>query len=1092
MPRKKNVPKRVDEVEEKEGNGVEMEKENVKAGPVVITLDDSPDEKSPRKRHQPDESRPMNLSSEPSTSMEPRAAAGLVTLAPPLPHSLVIMEAKANCMSILEKTVQQIVENRKKGGGPFLSKAEIGRENDVIRRYAEITNDKTPDKKRKRGKPKDSTPAKKSLKRPEPNDGHAVTRDSPVKKSDPQSEKEISERSTNENVPEPREVVIAPPIGMPDPSLPVDQQAASSSQSITPGKVRILPDVDLDMPVKKPNPQPDSEISGRNPNESLPKRRQGVIGHPSSSGQRTSAQKKAIAYWFGSNRLGNLAQNPIITSSPMNRLQIPQQSETVTSSTENSAPKPRETVIAPPIDMPNPPTKKDQKATCSSQSITLGKALKPTQLPFQQYDGPTIRQVLESQRNPNQALVERNCRVVIRKPSTHRPRQVVIVPPIGHSLSNIPQQQYVGQGPSNRNGQNILVRIGNNRQDNSPQSPASFSSPMTDRLQKPQLPKTATRSSEYSAEKNRVKHIVLAKEVKQEVIKVADVPEMIELYTPTPLFPVKQESACQIDWKPPRKSYEGMSLKQVFDAEFDEPDKSPEVSSEGAPTPPVPVKQVDEPTRIPDSTTPQTSRKGMTLKQVMELVQETRNETTSYQPSNASEVIVERPTPTPPVTITQVHLPSPSSNGGQTLCPGLTLEQAMILAERHRKTNSRQSVQSLRDQIRSNRGGMTMKHLTELAEEKRNEANADCNLHSKTSEADENSAPTAPTPSQQAHESAVDFDLFNPNSLVKHLQQSFENVFEPIKSPVIPGNGELTAPIPIDQAHNPASVPGSTNPNPRFLKEPETHQPIGVVWKKRRVIVPEFMRCDHCQDQLELWYDYSSQHSKLWGPAYRCKGCPVMRSIKMKFDEDEKIAAAAWPEGKMTGPVSLTKYFTDVDEVPELLNKEQKRKRSELICRDPENHHLDQNCSLRPGKPEASAPVIPSTESGPVFRFDSIPSAIRQEPVKEIADPAPEPVEQAVEESGTSASMVPSAMDEEPVPQAVEDPRTKEIVNTKAKKIVLGDTSTYSLTRLLQKVMAVSGRAESEEAPLNTEAMDNMTAEEFMESLTTLLLSQYN
>ncbi|EGT50193.1 hypothetical protein CAEBREN_07344 [Caenorhabditis brenneri] len=1099
MTRKKNTPKRVKEKEEKEGNGVE------KGEAVAMTVADISDEVSPTKRRPPVQRRPMDLSSEPSTSAEPRAAAGPVTLASPRrpqetmpvvrspvldensfvqkgdPKESVNQDVEANWVEILGKTARQIAENRANGVGIPLSQQKIDRENDIIRKYAEATNDKTHldiincpivKKRRRRG---NENVVKNPLKRLEPNDGHAVKRDSPVKKPNPELEKVI--RDLFDPAP-----VTAPPIGQPSrpiepPRPPIGIQSRVWSippprEEISGGSSNESAPKSCQIHIKRPIGQPSRQIA--------PPRR--VFTVPENQGATSSSRSRAVKYpipeeyldmpylqYFQSVNMPGLLPfkdydgptvRQVLEDSknkkvflfkprreepprlPIVHLQSNPVNQRLTPNRENRIPTEKNGLkypIPPGVDLDMPYLQYLQ-----SQS--------PEKLPNKQYDGPTIRQVIQHGKSLNAPPAK--CRVVIAPPSGLRPSSSILL----NRLNRI-QMPSENSTPKNReehipmkstSSQILLNRFGSDRQENFPsQPPASFSPPVMNRLQMP---------SEIQAAKNREEHIPIDKEIKKEINEGEDDLEVIEHREPEEPVPVEQTHEIPvIAWKPPRKSYEGLTLKQLLDAEFDEPEKSSGVVDErGTPTPPNPVNQVSEPISMP-----------MTLKEAKELAEKRRNEpnTDSHQPSKAPEAVIERDTSkgltleqakvlaeiaernkentefhqpiraqeavdydasTPPNSIKQVHEPAsnPDLNAlltsGVTL-KGVTLKQAKEIAEKWRDEKSKTSEAVAQAALK----WKTAAWRTELPITIR-----DTNMPSTS---------TPPVPVKPAHKPASMPDSSNsPQTRYKGLtlQQALEasmDYDQPAEAPeAVIERDKPMAPVPT-----PPSGPTISNPLRRGIlleinPKRQVQKPVKVIWKKRSIIVPDFMRCDYCQNRMELWCDKMTV--KVLGPFYRCKGCPTGQSIASKFDEDERKAAAAWPPGKMTGPALLVKNFDDVEEE---IPKPPEKKRPELYCRDPQTHHLiDHHCRQLPLPPQDLPPWISATRT------------------------------------------------QKGAPQVVKDPpRPKETV-------VLGDPSKYCLRRLVQKVMVVSGREESEEVPLKTELMNKVSAKEFMESLTTLLMSQ--
>ncbi|EGT52661.1 hypothetical protein CAEBREN_14988 [Caenorhabditis brenneri] len=1119
MTRKKNTPKRVKGKEEKEGNGVE------KGEAVAMTVADISDDVSPTKRRPPVQRRPIDLSSEPSTSVEPRAAAGPVTHTSPRrpqvtmpvirspvpdensfvpkgdPKESVNQDVEANWVEILGKTARKIAENRANGVGIPLSQQKIDRENEIIRKYAEATNDKThldiinsPIVKKRRRRGNENAVVKNPLKRSEPNDGHAVKRDSPVKKPNPELEKVI--RNLFDPAPEP---VTAPPIGQPSrpiepPRLPIGIQ--SRVWSI---------------------PPPREEISGKSSNESDPKSCQLCIRRPidqpsrqiapprrvfivpENQGATCSSRSRAVKYpipeeyldmpylqYFQSVNTPGLLPfkeydgptvRQVLEDSknrkvflfkprreepprlPIVHLQSNPVNQRLTPNRENGIPIEMNGLkypIPPGVDLDMPYLQYLQ-----SQS--------PEKLPNKKYDGPTIRQVLQHGKSLN--ALPAKCRVVIAPPSGLRPSSSILL----NRLNRI-QMPSENSTPKNReehipmkstSSQILLNRFGSDRQENfPPQPPASFSPPVMNRLQMP---------SEIQVAKNREEHIPMDKEIKKEINE--DNLEVIEHREPEPPVPVKPahkpasmpdssnssqtrykgltleqalEASMDYDqpsntlegvaerdtpttpvpveqgfetpaivWKPPRKSYEGLTLKQLLDAEFDEAEKSSEVVDEhGTSTPSNPVNQVSEP--MP-----------MTLNQAKELAEKRRNEanTDSHQSSKAPEAVIERDT-SKGLTLEQAkspdsikQVPEPASNPGLNalLTSGITLKQAKEIAEKWRDEKSKTSEAVAQAALK----WKTAAWRTELPITIR-----DTNMPS-------TSTPPAPVKPAQKPASMPDSSIssqtrYKGMTLQQALEASMDYDQPSNTSEGVAERDTPAAPVPTPPSGSTISSPLrrgillEINPNRQVQK------PVKVIWKKRSIIVPDFMKCDYCQDRMELWCDKMTV--KVLGPFYRCKGCPTGQSIARKFDEDERKAAAAWPPGKMTGPALLVKNFDDVEEE---IPKPPEKKRPELHCRDPQTHHLiDHNCSRLPLPPQDLPPWITATRN------------------------------------------------QKGAPQIMKDPpRPKEIV-------VLGDPSKYCLRRLIQKVMVVSGREESEEVPLKTELMNKVSAKEFMESLTTLLMPQ--
>ncbi|EGT44293.1 hypothetical protein CAEBREN_10438 [Caenorhabditis brenneri] len=1163
MTRKKNTPKRVKGKEEKEGNGVE------KGEAVAMTVADISDEVSPTKRRPPVQRRPMDLSSEPSTSVEPRAAAGPVTLASPRrpqvtmpvvrspvpdensfvhkgdPKESVNQDVEANWAEILGKTARKIAENRANGVGMPLSQQKIDRENDIIRKYAEATNDKThldiincPIVKKRRRRGNENAVAKNPLKRSEPNDGHAVKRDSPVKKPNPGLEEVI--RTLFDPAPEP---VIAPPIGQP--SRPIEPPRPPIG---TQSRVWSIP-------------PPREEISGRSSNESAPKPCQTFIKRPIGQPSRQIAPPRRVFEPRPPNpppgSIVALPENQGATSSSRSRAvkyPIPEEyldmpylqyfqsvnipgllpfkdddGPTVRQVLEDS--KNRKVFLFKPrreeppripmvIQRSNPvnqqmtpnrenriPMEKNEWKYPIPPGVDLDmpylqylQSQSPEKLPNKKYDGPTIRQVLQHGISLN--ALPAKCRVAI---APMRSRYIGPRPSSDIVLNRLNRIQMPSENSTPRNREEksriLLNRFGSDRQVNSPQP--SFSPPVMNRLQMP---------SEIQAAKNREEHIPIDKEIKQEINEDLEVIEHGKPEEPVPVGQALEIPA--IDWKRPRKSYEGFTLKQLLDAEFDEPGKSSEVVDErGTPTPPNPVNQVSEPIRMP-----------LTLNEAKELAEKRRNEanTDSHQPSKAPEAVIERDTSkgltleqakvlaeiaernkentefhqpiraqeavdydasTPPDSIKQVHKPASNSDLNALLTSrvtlkGITLKQAKEITEKWRDEKSKTSEAVAQAALK----WKTAAWRTELPITIR-----DTNMPSTS---------TPPVPVKPAHKPASTPDSSNSSqtrykgmTLQQALEASMDYDQPSSTSESVAERDTPTPPVPVKPAHKPASMPDSSNSSQTRYKgltlqqaleasmdydqpveAPETvverdkpmtpvptlpsgstisnplrrgilleinpnrqvQKPVKVIWKKRSIIVPDFMKCDYCQDRMELWCDKMTV--KVLGPFYRCKGCPTGQSIARKFDEDERKATAAWPPGKMTGPALLVKNFDDVEEE---IPKPPEKKRPELYCRDPQTHHLiDHNCSRLPLPPQDLPPWITAT------RY------------------------------------------QKGAPQMTKDPlRPKEIV-------VLGDPSKYCLRRLVQKVMVVSGREESEEVPLKTELMNKVSAKEFMESLTTLLMPQ--
>ncbi|CAL2041444.1 unnamed protein product [Caenorhabditis brenneri] len=1198
MTRKKNTPKRVKGKEEKEGNGVE------KGEAVAMAVADISDEVSPTKRRPPVQRRPMDLSSEPSTSVEPQAAAGPVTLASPRrpqvtmpvvrspvpdensfvhkgdPRESVNQDVEANWVEILGKTARQIAENRANGVGIPLSQQKIDRENEIIRKYAEATNDKTHldiinspivKKRRRRG---NENVVKNPLKRSEPNDGHAVKRESPVKKPNPELEKVI--RNLFDSAPGP---VTAPPIGPPSrpiepPRPPIGTQSRIWSippprEEISGGSSKESAPKSCQLCIKRPIGQPSGQIAPprrvftAGPPNPPPR---SVVTLPENQGATSSSRSRAVKYpipeeyldmpylqYFQSVNTPGLLPfkeydgptvRQVLEDSKNKKVFLfkPRREEPPRLPIVHLRPNPVNQRLTPNRENRIPIEKNGWKypipagVDLDMPYLQYLQSQSPEKLPNKQYDGPTIRQVLQHGKSLNAPPAK--CRVVIAPPSGLRPSSSILLNRLNRiqmpSENSTPKNREENIPMKSTSSQILLNRFGSDRQENfPPQPPASFSPPVMNRLQMP---------SEIQAAKNREEHIPMDKEIKQEIDEDL---EVIEHGKPEEPVPVEQSLEIPaIAWKPARKSYEGFTLKQLLDAEFDENEKSSEVVDErGTPTPPNPVNQVSEP--MP-----------MTLNQAKELAENRRNETNteSHQPSKAPEAVIERGT-----------------------SKGLTLEQAKVLAEiAERNKENTEFHQPIRaqeavdydastppDPIKhvhepaSNRDlnalltsgvtlkGVTLKQAKEIAEKWRDEK-------SKTSEA---VTPAAPVPIRKWEKAAWRAEMpitirdtnmpststppvqvkpaYKPASMPDSsnssqtrykgltLQQALEASMESsntsegvaerdkptasiptppsgstISNPLLRGilleiNPNRQPPVPVKPAYKPASMPGSSNssqtrykgltlqqaleasmdydqssntsedvaerdtskapvptpPSGPTISNPlrrgilleinpnrQVQKPVKVIWKGRSIIVPNFMKCDYCQNRMELWCDKTTV--KVLGPFYRCKGCPTGQSIARKFDEDERKAAAAWPPGKMTGPALLVKNFDDVEEE---IPKPPEKKRPELYCRDPQTHHLiDHNCSRLPLPPQDLPPWITATRN------------------------------------------------QKGAPQVVKDPpRPKE-------SVVLGDPSKYCLRRLVQKVMVVSGREESEEVPLKTELMNKVSAKEFMESLTTLLMTQNN
>ncbi|EGT45935.1 hypothetical protein CAEBREN_07974 [Caenorhabditis brenneri] len=323
----------------------------------------------------------------------------------------------------------------------------------------------------------------------------------------------------------------------------------------------------------------------------------------------------------------------------------------------------------------------------------------------------------------------------------------------------------------------------------------------------------------------------------------------------------------------------------------------------------------------------------------------------------------------------------------------------------------------------------------------------------------DNNTPTAPAPVKQTSRPARMPGLLTQKSLYNGVQQdTTEQVSNQLKK--------------AQQQMKQVTDEIVSNNKKQLEDNANFQQPTKVIWKKKSIIVPEFMRCELCKGLMSLWIDLCDARKKYerMFPAYKCNACPSVRSIASKFDPNEKIAEASWPSVKINAPVKLVRDFDDeVNKViGPILERERKRKEYARKIREQERapprscrnkqHHLSE--SFHCGCPATgAASVVEEVEDPDVFYSDTISSTTSEPQIN-------------VEQVGNPNM-------------------PNEIANIITKKIEVGDTSTYSLMHLIQKVLVTSGRLQSEDEAFDPAIMYEIPAKDFMDSMTTFLMSQH-
>lgn len=323
-------------------------------------------------------------------------------------------------------------------------------------------------------------------------------------------------------------------------------------------------------------------------------------------------------------------------------------------------------------------------------------------------------------------------------------------------------------------------------------------------------------------------------------------------------------------------------------------------------------------------------------------------------------------------------------------------------------------------------------------------------------EAVEHNTPAAPVPTKQSHKPPSMPGLITPQSLfnglypgtMEQLQEQFKKGQQMMK--------DATEEIALN-------LKKQNEANANF------HQPTQVIWKNKSITVPEFMRCELCKGLMSLWIDIGEARKKYdrLFPAYKCNGCPSIRSIARKFDQDEKIAESSWPTVKLSSPPKLTRDF----------DEELKRVMGPYLPKDLKKKDLTKN--------------VPPKRLGPLRTCRDAKNHLSENfhcGCPASSGVAAEDAEQSIPSDTVSSSTSEPKVN---VAQAVENPRMpNEIANIITKRVVVGDTSTYNLRQLIQKVLVVSGRVQSEETTFDPAVLETITARDFMETMTTFLMSQ--
>lgn len=324
-----------------------------------------------------------------------------------------------------------------------------------------------------------------------------------------------------------------------------------------------------------------------------------------------------------------------------------------------------------------------------------------------------------------------------------------------------------------------------------------------------------------------------------------------------------------------------------------------------------------------------------------------------------------------------------------------------------------------------------------------------------TPEVANNSPPAAPAPVKQSFRPACMPGLITPKSLFNGVQQGTK---EQVSGQLKKGQQQMKQVTDEIVANNKKKLEDNAN----------FQQPTKVIWKNQSIIVPEFMRCELCKGLMGLWIDLRDARKKydIMFPYYKCNACPSMRSIAGKFDPDEVSAEASWPSVKMNSPVKITRDFDDElhKVIGPILERDQKRRENakklaeqgygQLRSWRNQQHQLSESVHCCPGaNPQVARDATDLVHS----------------------------------DSNTSTTSDPQI----DVAQAVENPRMPdEIANIITKKIEVGNTSSYSLMQLIQKILVISGRTQSEDVDFDPAIMHDISANEFMETMTTFLMSQ--